>query len=165
MDMRFTADGHLHFLGKRFRCAFGRGGVQWDKKEGDGTTPAGVWPLRRVLYRKDRLSAPESGLPLGEIAENDGWCDDPEDRCYNQPVTLPYEARAEALWRDDHLYDVMVVLGYNDSPPVPGRGSAVFFHLAHENYRSTEGCLAVSLADMRVILKACDTRTRVVVQP
>ena len=78
---------------------------------------------------------------------------------------MPYDARTEALWREDHIYDLVVVLGYNDDPPVPHKGSAIFFHLARPGFESTEGCIAVSLDDMRTILKACDTHTRMVIQP
>ena len=140
---------------KRYRCALGPAGVRADKREGDGATPAGVFELRRVLFRPDREAAPTTRLPSAPLSPNDGWCDAPSDPAYNQPVTLPYAASAEALWRDDHVYDILVVLGHNDSPPMPGAGSAVFFHLAHPDYRPTEGCVAVSHDDMLAILNEC----------
>ncbi|GAB4528480.1 MAG: L,D-transpeptidase family protein [Parvularculaceae bacterium] len=136
-------------------CALGPGGIRADKREGDGATPSGVFPLRRVLYRPDRIARPETRLPTAEISESDGWCDDPHDANYNRPVRLPYPASCERLWRDDHLYDICVVLGHNDSPPEPGRGSCIFFHLAHDDYRPTEGCVAVAKEDMLDILKSC----------
>lgn len=137
------------------RCALGPAGVVREKREGDGGTPAGVFPLRRVLYRADRVPRPETGLPLAAIAADDGWCDDPADGAYNRPVKLPYPASAERMARDDHLYDICVVLGHNDDPPVRGAGSAIFFHLAYADYRPTEGCVAVSEKDMRAILREC----------
>ena len=105
------------------------------KREGDMATPEGCFPLRRLLYRPDRESAPESGLPAAAIERDDGWCDDPADPFYNRPVTLPYPARAEALWRDDRLYDLLIVLGHNDDPVRPGAGSAIFLHLAAGDFR------------------------------
>ena len=155
MRLQVFSDGWLIAGANRYRCALGPAGVRADKREGDGATPAGAFPLRRVLYRADRRDAPETPLPTATIAEQDGWCDAPEDPAYNQPVVLPYPASAEALWRDDHVYDVIVVLGHNDAPPQPGAGSAVFFHLARPDYAPTEGCIAVAAGDMEAILAAC----------
>lgn len=133
-------------------CALGRSGIAVTKREGDGATPAGTWPLRHVLYRPDRVVRPLTGLPIFGLAVDDGWCDSPDDPCYNRPVKLPYSASAEALWRDDHLYDLVVVIGYNDDPPVAGRGSAIFLHLATDDFGPTAGCLAVGRADMLRLL-------------
>lgn len=135
--------------GERLRCALGRGGVVRDKREGDGATPAGIWPVRRLLYRPDREALPDTALPVSPISETDGWCDDPGDPAYNTPVTLPYPARCEALWRADALYDLVVVLGYNDDPPVAGLGSAIFLHVARPDYGPTEGCVALAADDLR----------------
>jgi len=141
------------FAGRRFRCAIGRGGVTGDKREGDGATPLGRWPLRRVLFRPDRLPPPETRLPIAPLSPDDGWCDDPADDSYNRPVRLPHPARHETLWRDDGLYDVVVVLGHNDDPPVKGRGSAIFLHVARTGYASTEGCVALARDDLLRVLR------------
>jgi L,D-peptidoglycan transpeptidase YkuD (ErfK/YbiS/YcfS/YnhG family) len=148
------ADGRMDLNGRLARCALGRGGVcaAEDKREGDGRTPAGLWPIRRVLWRPDRVSAPRSGLPAHPLSPDDGWCDDPLSADYNRPLRLPHPARAERLWRDDRLYDVIAVLGYNDDPVVPGAGSAIFLHLARPDWASTEGCIALSAADLEVFL-------------
>jgi L,D-peptidoglycan transpeptidase YkuD (ErfK/YbiS/YcfS/YnhG family) len=137
-----------------FRIALGRGGIRADKQEGDGATPAGILPLRRVLYRADRVSSPVCAVPLEPIGPDDGWCDDPTHRDYNRPVRLPHDARHEVLWRDDPLYDIVGVLGWNDDPPVRGRGSAIFLHLARPDLAPTEGCLALPQADLRRLLAA-----------
>jgi L,D-peptidoglycan transpeptidase YkuD (ErfK/YbiS/YcfS/YnhG family) len=126
-----------------WRCAIGRSGLAVKQREGDGITPVGRWPMRRVLFRADRLEQPATALPCREIAPEDGWCDDPADPAYNRPVRLPYAASHERLTREDHLYDLVVVLGHNDDPVVPGAGSAVFLHLAREDYGPTEGCVAL----------------------
>lgn len=153
----------LGFRGAQYRCALGRGGVRLDKQEGDGATPIGCFPLRRVLYRADRLHAPVTALPVAPIEADDGWCDDPADPAYNRPVKLPRAGRHERLWRDDHLYDVVVVLGHNDDPPVPGKGSAIFLHVAHVDYRPTEGCVALALPDLLTVLRNCGPATELCV--
>jgi L,D-peptidoglycan transpeptidase YkuD (ErfK/YbiS/YcfS/YnhG family) len=141
-------------------CALGRSGVTGHKQEGDGASPAGTWPLRRVLFRPDRIQPPATSLPVSAISPDDGWCDDPADAHYNCPVKLPYGASAERLWRDDELYDVVVVLGYNDDPPLPGRGSAIFFHLATPGFAPTAGCVAVHRLDMIRLLAHCGPGTQ-----
>ncbi|WP_109107935.1 L,D-transpeptidase family protein [Azospirillum sp. TSO35-2] len=147
--------GVLSWPGGAVACVLGRGGVRADKREGDGGTPVGRFPLRRVLWRADRLPRPDTGLPVDPIAETDGWCDAPEDPAYNRPVTRPYPASHEALWRDDHVYDIIVVMGHNDDPVVPGMGSAVFLHLVQPDRRPTAGCVALAPDDMLRLLKDC----------
>jgi L,D-peptidoglycan transpeptidase YkuD (ErfK/YbiS/YcfS/YnhG family) len=146
----------VRFDNRTFECAIGRGGLidATGKHEGDGATPIGRWPLRRVLYRPDRGAAPETALPVAAITRHDGWCDDPDSRLYNTQVTLPCAARHETLWRDDALYDRIVVLGHNDDPPVPGAGSAIFLHCAKPGYPPTAGCVALAPADLDRILTA-----------
>ena len=155
MNYVATADGWLKVGEARVRCALGPAGVvpAVDKREGDGASPAGVWPIRRVLYRPDRGRAPATALPVAAIAPDDGWCDAPDDPAYNRPVKLPYPASAERMWRDDHLYDLVVVLGHNDDPPKPGLGSAIFLHLAKPDYAPTHGCMAVARADLEALLR------------
>ncbi|HEX2892009.1 L,D-transpeptidase family protein [Vineibacter terrae] len=138
-------------------CALGRGGARIDKREGDGATPIGAWGLRRVWYRADRLNAPPATvLPLRAIVASDGWCDDASSPDYNRPVTLPHPARHERMWRDDAVYDVVVELGYNDDPPISGRGSAIFLHVARPDFTPTEGCVALARDDLLALLRACD---------
>jgi L,D-peptidoglycan transpeptidase YkuD (ErfK/YbiS/YcfS/YnhG family) len=160
MIFRVSADGWLEVPAtdagpvRRLRCALGPSGVvaAEDKREGDGATPAGTWPIRRVLFRPDRGPAPRTGLPVQAIGPHDGWCDAPEDEAYNRPVTLPYPASAEAMWREDGLYDLIAVLGFNDAPPAPGRGSAIFLHVAKPAYEPTQGCVALARADLEQVL-------------
>ena len=154
MDVDVFREGKFCILGSTFRCALGKAGVVTaaEKAEGDNKSPLGSWPLRRVLYRHDRGSAPETALPTRALTPSDGWCDDPADPAYNRPVRLPYPARHETLWRDDHVYDVIVVLGHNDDPPIAGAGSAIFLHLAHDDYRGTEGCVALARTDLLKVI-------------
>ncbi len=155
MELLVTADGRLRCGDRLYRCALGHGGVRADKHEGDGVTPVGVFALRRVLYRADRVAAPHTGLEVGPISESDGWCDDPGDPNYNRPVALPYAASHERLWREDAVYDLIVVLGHNDDPPQPGLGSAIFMHVARPEYEPTQGCVALATADLLAVLAAC----------
>lgn len=156
-----TAKGKFTGAGITCPCAIGRGGVlaAAQKREGDGTSPQGVWRLKRVLYRPDRLPRPDTALPVVPLKPSDGWCDDADHPLYNRPVTLPFAGSHEKLWREDHVYDLIVELDHNDHPIIPGLGSAVFFHLAHEDYRPTEGCVAVALEHMRAVLAAMSTES------
>lgn len=131
------------------RCAIGRGGIATKHREGDGITPAGRWPLRRVLYRADRLETPpKTILPVEKIESDDAWCDIPGDPNYNRLVRLPYATVNERLWRDDDAYDVIVVVGFNDAPVVPGKGSAIFVHVAPAGFKPTAGCVALLRDDL-----------------
>jgi L,D-peptidoglycan transpeptidase YkuD (ErfK/YbiS/YcfS/YnhG family) len=148
----------------RYRCAIGHGGIRKNKKEGDGATPAGAWPIRSVLYRPDRITLPKLAFDMRKLTPEDGWCDASADPMYNRAVKLPYAASAEKLWRDDGIYDVIVVLGYNDKPVVPGRGSAIFMHIARPNYSPTLGCVAFARENLLEILARATPGTRVVVR-
>jgi L,D-peptidoglycan transpeptidase YkuD (ErfK/YbiS/YcfS/YnhG family) len=147
-----TPDGVFSVGTETFRAALGRGGVRADKQEGDGATPAGVLPLRKVLYRPDRGSAPACAVAVQLITPDDGWCDDPASPDYNRPVRLPIAASAEALWRDDAVYDIIGILGWNDAPVRPGRGSAIFLHVARDDYAPTDGCVALAPDHLRRVL-------------
>ena len=155
--------GMLMFRGKRYPCVLGRNGVRKDKHEGDGATPVGRFPLRRVLYRADRGASPATVLAVAAIAPNDGWCDAPNDPAYNRPVTLPYPASAESMNRDDRLYDIVVVLGHNDAPVTPGAGSAIFLHVMPHDGGPTAGCVALSPEDLREVLRGVTADSGVVV--
>lgn len=155
----------LHFRGVQYRCAIGKGGFSNDKREGDGCTPTGVFALRECWYRLDRSPPPQTSLPLKIIHENDGWCDDSESPDYNTHVKLPYHYSHEKLWRADHVYDLIVPIGYNDDLIITGRGSAIFMHLAHDNYKPTEGCVALERRDFMTILAQLSTQTTIEISP
>jgi len=157
--------GLLVAAGRTYPCAIGRSGAAGIKREGDGATPAGRWALRTVLYRADRMRRPPTHAPVRPIAPGDGWCDAPADRNYNRPVRHPYPASAERLWRADHLYDLVVVLGYNDRPRRRGRGSAIFMHLARPDYAPTEGCVALRRRDLERVLALLGRGATLIVRP
>jgi L,D-peptidoglycan transpeptidase YkuD (ErfK/YbiS/YcfS/YnhG family) len=137
-------DGRLHWSRGSAVAAVGRTRVKADKREGDGATPAGTYPLVSVLYRPDRITPPASHLPVSSLAPSHGWVDDPADANYNRLVSLPYPASAEQMWREDDLYDALVVIGYNMEPITPGAGSAIFLHIATPDFAPTAGCVAVN---------------------
>lgn len=155
MDIFVSAAGTLTWQGRTVRCALGRGGIGTDKAEGDGKTPAGCFALREIFYRADRLAAPESGLPIRIIRPHDGWCDDPAHPDYNRHVTLPHPGRHERLWREDAVYDLLAVLGYNDAPVMAGAGSAIFLHAARPDFAPTEGCVALAPEILADLLRSC----------
>jgi L,D-peptidoglycan transpeptidase YkuD (ErfK/YbiS/YcfS/YnhG family) len=147
-------NGRLVLGGLVFRTALGLGGVRRDKQEGDGATPVGLLPLRRVLYRADRVPPTACVVPIEPIVPTDGWCDDPAQADYNRMIRLPHEGSHEELWRQDELYDLVGVLGWNDAPVQRGRGSAIFLHVARPDYAPTGGCIALALGDLRRLLAA-----------
>ncbi len=149
-----TTKSKLKLGHKVYDCALGKNGtVAFENgKEGDGKTPLGIYQLRYGFYRADRVELPETTLQMHAMSKTDGWCDAPGDLAYNRPVRLPYPASTEKLYRDSHVYDIIIVLGHNDSPPTPGLGSAIFLHVARENYGPTQGCVAVTQEDMLALL-------------
>lgn len=154
-----TTCQQISWGGKNASCRIGRQGfvAETDRREGDQKTPLGSYGFRFGLYRADRLARPESALVMRALHINDGWCDDPQDVAYNRFVRLPYGARHETLWRTDEVYDIILVISHNDSPPQAGLGSAVFVHLARPDGQGTSGCVAVDrtvMMDMLTYIRA-----------
>lgn len=155
--------------GQKYDCALGRSGVTSDKREGDGGTPLGSFPLRQVFYRADRVARPETALETRELTPETGWSEDPARDDYNRLVTLDPQAPAvegiDRMTRDDHVYDITVIIGYNDDPPVKGRGSAIFMHVARPGYTPTAGCIALAESDLRQVLRRLGPGSRVTILP
>ncbi|WP_338661834.1 L,D-transpeptidase family protein [Pararoseomonas sp. SCSIO 73927] len=147
------------------RCAIGAAGARAEKREGDKASPAGVFPLREVLYRPDRVAPVQTALPCRALRPSDGWCDDAGRPEYNRPVTLPFDGSHEELWREDGLYDVIAVIGYNDSPPVPGLGSAIFLHVAAPDWGPTLGCVSIERPALVDLLARCGPGTTIEIAP
>lgn len=143
-----------------YKVQIGSGGlILGDKKqEGDYCTPCGQFPVRVIYYREDRVKLPEVKIPAFPISRDDGWCDDSKDKDYNKFVKLTdsYNASHEKLWRDDHLYDVIITIGYNDERPVAEKGSAIFIHAARPEFTPTAGCIALELNELLGILPTLD---------
>ncbi len=142
----------LAWQDKSIPCLIGARGVAHDKCEGDEKTPLGIMPIRRLWYRPDRVTLPPVLIPSRPITPQSGWCDDAQADMYNKPITLPVMVSYERLYRDDPLYDIFLELGYNDAPPIAGKGSAIFLHLTKPAMTSTKGCIAIDSAAMHAVL-------------
>src|SRR6478672_9744329 len=152
-----TADGWT------IPVALGRGGIKANKREGDGGTPRGTFRPRQLWWRADRHSRPRTFLPVRAIRPDDAWCEDPQSRHYNQPVRRDRGQGGDRLRRDDHLYDFIVEIDHNSSPRIAGRGSAVFLHLARENFSPTAGCVSMTEGAMLRLLRRLGPHTRIVI--
>ncbi|MBC8129275.1 MAG: L,D-transpeptidase family protein [Rhizobiaceae bacterium] len=141
--------GILQVGALRMRCALGRAATSVFKREGDGATPVATMAVLSAYARSGRLPGLKTGLAVAYTRQDSGWCDSPTHPAYNRPVRFPFSAGAETLQRDDRLYDFVVVLDWNVRSRGRHKGSAIFLHVAREGYRPTEGCVAVSPADMR----------------
>jgi L,D-peptidoglycan transpeptidase YkuD (ErfK/YbiS/YcfS/YnhG family) len=147
----------------RIPVALGRSGIRTDKREGDGATPRGRFRLVRLWWRPDRSPRPRSLLPVRPIGPLDGWCEDSADRRYNRPIRLRPGAAGDRLWRDDHLYDLIIEIDHNARPRVAGRGSAVFIHVARDGFGPTAGCVSLAPAALRRLLNRVGPGTRIVI--
>jgi L,D-peptidoglycan transpeptidase YkuD (ErfK/YbiS/YcfS/YnhG family) len=156
--------GWLTAGGRTVPVALGRGGIRANKREGDGGTPKGTFRPRRLWWRADRHPRPATFLPVRAIRPEDAWCEDPSSRHYNQPLRLERDRDGDRLRRDDHLYDFIVELDHNTSPRTAGRGSAVFLHLARENFSPTAGCVSMTEATMLRLLARLGPKTRIVIE-
>jgi len=160
-----SSKGWFDLAGQRVRAAYGRSGALSEtlKREGDGATPLGSYILRMVYYRADRVEPPVTALVTQKLRSDDGWCDEPNDPAYNRLVRRPYPASCETLFREDGLYDIILVLGHNDDPPKPGLGSAIFLHCKRGDYEPTEGCVALDPDHVRKLLEMAKPGDRLVI--
>jgi L,D-peptidoglycan transpeptidase YkuD (ErfK/YbiS/YcfS/YnhG family) len=156
MNIVVYADGYLQAGDKVYRATYGHNGIGKKHREGDGISPEGVWPLRRAFYRSDRMEKPETGLPIDVLKPNYAWSDVESDPQYNQLVMLPNPVIEEHLWREDGLYDLFVVIGYNDDPIIVGKGSGILLHVARPEFSPSAGCACVSLPDLLEIAPHLD---------
>lgn len=152
------------FNGKEYDCTIGSGGVRKYKTEGDLCTPIGTFPLRCLFFRPDRLERPETGLNTIPIEPDDGWCNDPKEKKYNAHVKLPRKGSCESLWREDRVYDIIVPIGYNDSPPVASKGSAIFIHITGKDEEPTHGCIALEQNDLLEIVRGINQNTLIKIE-
>jgi L,D-peptidoglycan transpeptidase YkuD (ErfK/YbiS/YcfS/YnhG family) len=156
--------GWLTAGGQTVPVALGHGGVRANKREGDGGTPRGTFRPLQLWWRADRHPRPRTFLPVRAIGPDDAWCEDPLSRHYNRPVRLDRDRGGDRLKRDDHLYDFVVEIDHNSSPRIAGRGSAVFLHLARENFSPTAGCVSMTKSAMLQLLQRLGPDTRIVIE-
>ena len=155
--------GYLKYKDLKFKCALGKSGVGKKKIEGDNITPKGIYKIIKIYYRKDRITKINSAFKLIEIKKNMGWCDDPESKKYNQLINLPSKYRHEKLFRNDRIYDLILVLDYNMNPVIKNKGSAIFIHIAKNNYCKTKGCIALKKKDLIEIVSKIKRDTKVII--
>src|ERR1700730_3485164 len=155
--------GWLTANGQTIPVALGRGGIRANKREGDGGTPKGTFRPRQLWWRADRHPRPRTFLAVRAIGPEDAWCEDPSSRHYNQPVRGDSTGGGDRLKRDDHLYDFIVEIDHNFSPRIKGRGSAVFLHLARENFGPTAGCVSMKKSVLLRLLARLGPDTKIVI--
>ncbi len=151
----------LLYKGYKLKCAVGKSGIVNTKKEGDLATPAGIFRLGLLYYRKDRNKIPKSNIKRKIIKKNMGWCDDSKSNKYNQEITFPFKYGAEKLYRKDKIYDLFINIKYNSQPIIKKRGSAIFLHIIDGKYKSTKGCIAISKRDFLKILPFINQKTKI----
>jgi hypothetical protein len=151
--------GYLIFKDLKFRCSVGKAGIKNKIKEGDNITPKGIFKLLKLYYRADKIRKIETQLKKIKIKKNMGWCDDSKSRLYNKVVKTPNKFSYEALYRNDDIYDLVIVLSYNAEPTIKDKGSAIFVHIAKNKYLPTEGCIALKKEHLIKILKQINSST------
>ena len=144
----------------KFRCSIGKNNTRSKKKEGDNSTPKGIFSIGKLYYRKDRVKKPISKIKTRIITKNMGWCDDPENKSYNKEIKIPSKINHEKLFKKDNSYDYFIVINYNTQKIKPYKGSAIFLHLT-KNYKPTAGCIAVKKKDFIIISKIVDGKTKI----
>jgi L,D-peptidoglycan transpeptidase YkuD (ErfK/YbiS/YcfS/YnhG family) len=155
--------GYLKYKNLKFRCALGKAGIGKKKIEGDSITPRGKFNIVKIYYRSDRVKKIFSKYRLIKISKNMGWCDDPNSKSYNQLINLPTKYTHEKLYRKDNVYDLLIVLNYNMRPIFKNKGSAIFIHIARQNYKKTSGCVAIKKPHLIKLIKKIKKNTKVVI--
>ena len=151
----------LLYKGYKLKCSIGKSGLSNSKKEGDLTTPRGLFKLGLLYYRKDRINSLQCKIRRKVIKKDMGWCNDSRSKKYNQEIYFPFNYRAEKLHRKDKIYDIFINIKYNHFPVVKGKGSAIFLHLSNKKYRPTRGCVAILKKDFLQILPHISPRTKI----
>ena len=160
MLIKIKKNGTLIFKKFRFRCVLGKLGIKKNKKEGDKTTPQGIFSLGKLYYRSDRIKKIDTNLKCKVIKKYMGWCNNPNDRKYNKEFDLNSKKKGEKLFRKDHKYDAFIPINYNANPVIPHRGSIIFLHLT-QNYKPTAGCIAISIKDFLILVKCIKSTDKI----
>ena len=154
----------LLYKGYKLKCCIGKSGVTQSKKEGDLTTPKGLFGLGFLYYRKDKIKLLKCKIKKRAIKKGMGWCDDSKSKKYNQEIYFPFKYGAERLYRKDKIYDIFINIKYNQLPIVKGKGSAIFLHLCDKKYKSTNGCIAVERKNFLKILPLINNKTKILIR-
>ena len=154
---------YLYYFNHKIRCTLGKNGITKNKQEGDFKTPKGIFKLKKIFYRKDKIKFIKTILKKIYIKKNIGWCDDPTSKYYNKEIKFPFKDSAEKLWRKDNIYDIIIVLNYNFNPIIKNKGSAIFLHICKKNYAATKGCIAINKKDMINLLANIKRNTNLII--
>ncbi len=142
-----------------YKCSLGKNGITDNKREGDGCTPSGQYFIKKIFYREDRIKLPSLTFPIQIIKKNLGWCDDTNSMDYNKLIKFPFSENAELLYREDNIYNIICEINYNENPIIKNMGSAIFIHIARDDFSPTEGCIALSENDLVHLLKKINSKT------
>ena len=156
-------NGFLVNQSQKHRCSIGYNGLTKNKYEGDGCTPVGTFKINKILYRPDKISTYEFRIDSQIIEEGDGWCDDIESDLYNQKINFPFNHSAEHLYRNDDLYDIICIIDYNLNPIIKDKGSAIFLHVASDDYSPTHGCVAIKKNDLLQIALKLEKKSTITI--
>lgn len=159
----FIKKNYLIFQNYKVKCAIGKRGINIKKKEGDLITPKGTFKIKKLLYRRDKIGAINTNLKKTVIKKNMGWCNDTKSKDYNKLISFPFQFTAERLYRKDNIYDLILVLNYNMNPIRNGKGSAIFIHIAKNNFGATEGCVALKKNNLKKIIKKLNKNIKVII--
>ena len=151
---------YLTYKNYKAKCAVGKRGIGFKKKEGDLITPKGQFKIKCILYRKDRVKI-QTHIKNAAITKNMGWCNDPKSKKYNRLIKLPFKYSHERLYKKENIYDIILVLSYNMDPVKKNKGSAIFIHVAKNNFKKTEGCVAIRKKDLLKIIQQIKPKTKV----
>ena len=147
----------------KVKCAIGKRGISNKKKEGDLTTPKGVYRIKGIFYRKDKVKKLKSIIKKKVIKKNMGWCDDPKSKDYNKLIKYPFKYNSEKLFRSDNIYDIIVVLDFNMNPTKKNKGSAIFIHVAKKNLSPTKGCVAIKKKELKKIVRLMSKKVKIII--
>ena len=153
-----------HFLvykGYKIKCCIGKSGISSMKKEGDLSTPKGIFKLGSLYYRKDRINTPKCKIKKRILLKKMGWGNDSKSKNYNKEIKFPFKYKAERLYRKDGIYDLFINIKYNFRPVIKKKGSAIFLHLSDDRYKPTEGCVAITKKDFLKILPLITKDTKI----
>jgi len=153
--------GYLKYKNLKFQCALGKAGIKNKKMEGDNITPKGIFEIIKIYYRADKIKDIRTSIKKIKIKKDMGWCDDPNSRFYNKQIKLPTKLGHEKLFRNDDLYDLILVLNYNINPIIKNKGSAIFLHVATKNLDNTKGCIAILKKDLIALLAKIKKNTKI----
>jgi len=153
--------GYLQYKNLKFRCALGKAGIKKKEKEGDNVTPKGIFKITNMYYRPDKIKNIITTIKKIKIKKNIGWCDDANSHFYNQQISLPTKFNHEKLYRNDNLYDLVLVLNYNTNPIIKNKGSAIFIHIAKKNYKKTKGCIALKKKHLIELISKIKKNTKI----